>query len=149
MPATFQIQGAAELDQLLQELPVATAKRVLRSALMAGGTVVVKEAKSTAPVGVYTSHVPPGHQKFGPLASNIRRGVIKTAEWSMAVGVGISKAYWGSFQEFGTSRMAAHPWLRRAWESSKIAALQAFGKSLGTGIEREALRLAGLYRTKR
>jgi hypothetical protein len=35
----------------------------------------------------------------------------------------VTAAMVGRFLEFGTKKMQAHPWITRAWESSKDAAL--------------------------
>lgn len=153
MADTFKVRvdGAAALDRILQELPERVARRAVNHALMAGGAVVVAELRRTAPVGHYgaSGHIPPGPRRFGPLVRNIRRATLKIAGASMTVGVGIGAAFWGMFQEFGTSRMRAHPWFRKGWESSRMPALEAIGKDLGQSVEREASILAGEYPTRR
>lgn len=151
---TVRIDGASELEALLKELPQRIAKNAVNHSLMAGAAVVVKELQATAPVGPDAGgklrHGKGGGAKnYGKLRDNIKRATLKAGTASMTVGVGIGKAFWGMFQEFGTSRMPAHPWFRRAWEASKRAALDAIGRDLGKSIEREALKLSGEYRTRR
>jgi len=45
------IQGGAELDKMLQTLPVKLEKNIMRAALAAGARVIMREAKALAPVG--------------------------------------------------------------------------------------------------
>ena len=45
------IKGGAQLDQLLQTLPVKLEKNIMRAALTRGARVIAKEAKANAPVG--------------------------------------------------------------------------------------------------
>ncbi len=153
MPLTVNIAGASELEALLKQLPERLARNRVNHALMAGASVVAAELKHDAPVG----HYGPGgvrlrptakRQRYGALAANIRRRTLKVAGASMTVGVGIGKAFWGLFGEFGTSRQPARPWFRKGWEASKLQALDAIGRDLAQGIETEALKLAGELRTK-
>ena len=47
----FEIQGAKEFDDLLQQLPAAVQRRVAGNALRAGGRIARDAAKRLAPVG--------------------------------------------------------------------------------------------------
>lgn len=151
---SVNISGAREIEAVLRDLPERVARNAVKSSLMAGGAVVVKELKATAPVGPdpggkSRKTASGGSKNYGKLRDNIRRGTIHVTGASLAIGVGIGRAFWGMFQEFGTSRMPAHPWFRRAWEKSKVGALDAIGRALGKGVEREALKLSGEYGARR
>lgn len=128
-----RMTGAAELDKVLQQLPVEVAKKVLRGAVMSGAGVVVSEARLAAP------------RRTGKLIREIRRKLDKQSTHSVTVQVGVGKAFYGLFQEFGTRFMPARPWFRPAWEASKMAALNQIGRALGRGIEDAAVRLAGRF----
>jgi HK97 gp10 family phage protein len=154
MPLTVNIDGASQIEALLKQMPERVARNVVNHSLMQGAAVVVRELKNDAPVGVYgdggVRKVPTRkRQKFGSLASNIRRKTLKVGGASMTVGVGIGRAFWGLFDEFGTHHQPARPWFRRAWEAVKLQALDAIGKDLGKSVEREALKLAGETGTKK
>jgi HK97 gp10 family phage protein len=45
------------------------------------------------------------------------------------------------FEEFGTSRQSAHPFIRPAMDSKAKEALDAMGKRLAKGINDEAMKL--------
>ena len=47
----LHIKGGADLDKLLQTLPVKLEKNVMRAALAAGARVIMREAKALAPIG--------------------------------------------------------------------------------------------------
>lgn len=44
-------------------------------------------------------------------------------------------AYYGKFLEFGTSKMAARPWLRPAFDQNTAAAIEAMRLRLGKAVE--------------
>lgn len=142
----YRIDGAAELDKVLRQLPIQVAKKELTGAVNAGADIVKKNLQSRAPFRFN----PPGPIKRakgatnpGELRRSIRRRVQKNGEASVTVAVGIGRAFWGMFQEFGTRFMPARPWFRPAWDESKLAALNKIGIELGKRIEAAAKRLAG------
>jgi len=142
--AKTYIHGAKEIEAVLKELPEQVGRNVLNGALMSGANVVVKEARARAPRGKGDTKDAKG-RNVGHLFQNIRRKRWKRGSHSAEVKIGIGAAFWGMFLEFGTSKMAARPWLRPAWDASKEKALAAIGKSLGRGLERAATKLAGKY----
>jgi HK97 gp10 family phage protein len=143
------IRGAKELDAVLKKLPPAIAKKVLPGAVMTGAQVVRRAAKARAP----DSGAPAKLRKrkataknYGKLKDNIiARRDRRDMSASVTVRVGIGRAFWGIFSEFGTSKQSARPWFRPAWEESKRRALDAIGKSLGRRLEKAAVRLAGPF----
>lgn len=143
------IQGAAQLEAFLRDLPPRIAKTALQHSLNAGAAIVVDAFKTSAPVGPDAGGKVRHGKNLGKLRDAIHRGTLNLAGASLTVGIGIGKAFWGVFDEFGTSRQAARPWLRPAWERVKYAVLNAIGRDLGSSIEREALKLAGEHRTRK
>jgi len=149
---TSRILGAKELDRVLQKLPREIADKVLAGALTRGAQPFVKAARAAAPVrqggGVKKLSKRSSRGRLpGWLRASIaaRRDRAETGA-SVVVKVGVlGRAFYGMFGEFGTSRQAARPWFRPAWDSTRGAVLTAIGRTLGRGIERAAVRLAGPF----
>lgn len=140
----IKISGLKELKDALQKLPERVQKRVLRGATMAGAQVIKKAAKQRAPVGT----VPHKDAKGRTIApGNLRKSIIARAKkgaskTSVTVSVGpSSRGFYGMFHEFGTSKMAARPFLRPAFDDNKERAVEAIKERLSAGIEREANKL--------
>lgn len=161
------LKGADELDRTLAMLPVEIGRKVLDRALLEGARVVSREMKLRAPVGELedTPERPPGF-----LRKNVRARMARPSEYGAiarlighnrfvtAALAGVSaKAFYARFIEWGfilTSRkgkrirfIGPKPFLRPAWESTKMRALETIGRSLAAGIEQAAIRLAGRYST--
>lgn len=149
-----KIDGLKELNEALKRLPENVAKNVLRGATNAGASVIRKEAQQRAPV--YTGNVGTGHPPPGTLKKSIiqrqRRdlsGLVKQV-FNIGVRAGVTRdkagnkklgAYYWWWVEFGTSKMAAKPFMRPAFEAQKLAAVEAIRKYLAERIPREAEKL--------
>ena len=133
---TATLEGADELARVLRALPKELGDPALASALRKGATVVKKEAEETAPT------------RTGTLRKNILVKKTKNRDrGEVAYEVGpAQKAFYGLFAEFGTIQQPARPWLRPAWEASKLQALDTIMKTLAKTIDRAAKKLAGRYR---
>jgi HK97 gp10 family phage protein len=129
--SSVRIEGLAELERALLQLPAKLTRQVLERSLLAGGRVVVAEAKRRAPL------------LTGELRRNIRAiRNRRDRRYSATIDVGVRKLskkqirklrtrkgranasdpfYW-RFQEFGTSKMRARPFLRPAFEAKKVDA---------------------------
>lgn len=153
MNLQYKISGARELSALLRRLPAEVGRRALRQAALAGGAVVRREARIRAPVrrDPRPKRIGKGGKGRLPgyLRANIRSATIAASDRAVHVQVGIGAAFYGVFDEFGTSHQPAHPWLRPAWEASREKALLAIARNLAGGLKREAERLAGIYRSRR
>jgi HK97 gp10 family phage protein len=66
------IKGGRELDQLLQTIPVKLEKNIMRSALGMGARVIMREAKSLAPVGAPSNT---NAKKYGGYAGALKDSV--------------------------------------------------------------------------
>jgi HK97 gp10 family phage protein len=137
MELKTEVHGAEEINRALGQLPERLQRLAVGRALNAGADIVIAEAKARAPLGVYDASDPMTAQRarFGPLKSSIRRGRVRGRD-AATVAVGIGRAFWGLFQEFGTVRMAARPWFRPAWEASKLQAFEAIRRSLVESLPR-------------
>lgn len=150
-----KIEGLKELNEALKKLPENVAKNVLRGATNAGAAEIRKEAKLRAPVYTGTliakDHPPPGTLKKAIMQRQMRQ-LSSLVKQVVHVGVRSGKgvkdkagrsldAYYWRFVEFGTSKMAARPFLRPAFEAKKLAAVEAIRKYLAERIPREAAKL--------
>ena len=145
----MRLEGADELIAALRALPDALTKKVVERALMKAAQPIAADAKSRAP------------RKTGKLAAKIdvsaklskrqRRG--RDSKGLAEAFVGASPARHAALLEFGTGprrqkktgrdtgQGPAKPFLRPAWESGKMAALDAIGEALWTEIEKAATHL--------
>lgn len=145
MDLVVKIDGLADCEEALKLLPEEMAKNVVTNALKDGATVARAAIANAAPVGLYDAGDPPtrARLKFGPLRGNIvsiRRRKLLIGQAGYIVGIG--NAFWGAFQEFGTRRMPARPWMRPAWEGCKDLVAAVIHQRLADGIERAAKRFA-------
>jgi hypothetical protein len=108
---SFKLNGVAALKRTLSELNSESATKV--------GTVALREGAKIMKDGLVSTDSP--HQ--------------------LKFSVGVGRAFWGLFQELGTVKMAARPWMRPAFDAFAPLVIQNMAKLLGTGITREAKRL--------
>lgn len=119
--------SSADFDKAAKDLLAmdAAVRAALPKAAAAGAAPIRDEAEVRAPKG----------ETLRLSESIVLEAVGQTAHSAThAVKV---LAYYGYFQEYGTSKMAAHPFLRPAAEAKKQEAAEAM-----TGVINEALRLA-------
>jgi HK97 gp10 family phage protein len=128
------VRGFAELDRALAELPHAVQVSVLGVAVARGADIIRHGAGNRAPVGK------------GDLAG-LMTYEMEAIRDGITAHIGPAKeTFYGLFQEFGTSRHAAQPFLRPAIDEDGSRAVQVLAVELGRGIEREAKRLAPAIR---
>src|SRR5712691_11810040 len=104
------IQGGAELEQKLRDKTKKLATRVLRRAGREAADVWIKAIEARAPelTGFLKTHIEMGTRANGG------------DDGKLTVFVGPDKrAYYGSFQEFGTRFQPAKPFMRPAFEQTK------------------------------
>jgi HK97 gp10 family phage protein len=149
---TVRISGAKEMEALLLKLPDYLAKQVVTAALKKAAEPILEEARSLAPVGQESKGRVRLRQtrkgvtisNYGKLKLNLRiSDISKYRPHDATVAVTIGKAFWGMFLEFGTRHQNAQPFMRPAFESKKMIALNRLGTFLGEGIEKAAQKLAG------
>lgn len=153
----MQLNGFKELAEAMRELGPRVAKNYLRSAVATGAAVIRDEAKMIAPVST------PGEKSAGQAPSGtLKRAIsikrnrdakdIFSVKYSVFVrsagsqkGVkayGRLDAFYARFVEFGTSKMAPHPFLRPAFDHKKEAAVTAIGVRLDERIQQTAAELS-------
>jgi HK97 gp10 family phage protein len=136
---TVRVEGLVELDNALSELPKATARNVLRRALLKAGEPIRAAAEVNAP------------ERTGTLKTRIAIGTKLTRrqkkmhkrESAVEVFVGPSGVLsYAVPQEFGTAHHGPHAYMRPAWDENKTEALEIIKKDLGAEIEKARARLA-------
>ena len=153
------VAGLSELSAALRELPQRIGRNVLKGAVSAAAAEVRSEARNKAPV--YTGDVAQGHPPPGTLKRAIYQKQIRELSDNQKqvffVGVRHGKkyqkqgkkgtlsqdAYYWRWVEFGTSKMAARPFLRPAFEQTKMAAVERMKAYMTERIPREVQQLPG------
>lgn len=160
---TVRIEGLADLEKALAELPKSTARNTLVRALRKAAQPIANEAKSKVPVRsgklrdsiIVTSKVRnlTGLKEYGQtlqaggsrkeagaaLRGARRAGGGEGSRAEISVGPTDPKAH---LLEFGTIKMSAQPYMRPAWESKKDEAALSIKQELASEIEKSRARLA-------
>ena len=137
MASTIKVHGLQELNKKLKRMPIALANKHLNRATSQAATLVQKSAKTKVPV------------LTGTILRNIKKRKQRTRnKFNATTGVGVisdrsgrgtgTDAFYWTFVEFGTSKMAAQPFIRPAFEENKQRAVNKIKDVLVKAIEREA-----------
>lgn len=142
-----EVEGLRELERALAQLPREVGKRALDGALKDGAEPIVDDAERRAPV----LKEPDPRREPGVLRRAIRAVALRRPLPGMSAtvqvlpksrGRGPDDPWYWKLVEYGTSKMAAIPFLRPAFEAMKYAALERIRIRLKLSIERAAERLA-------
>jgi len=108
-----EIKGLEDLIKKLNALPDNLEKKVIRAAVRQGANVIKEKAKSYVPVDEGTLR-----DSIKVSGSRAQKGIIAfRIRPTKKKGKGKS-VFYGRFQEFGTSKMAAHPFMRPAYDEA-------------------------------
>ena len=131
MKVSMKTEGFAELEKKLLSLPAAASKKVMRGALMTALTPLVKRAKAL--VRVSSGEL----QKAIRKKSLINKGNNYAAEAGLYMATKKGQAGWRwHFEEFGTSRQSARPFLRPAFDQTHEAVVARFKAELAKRIDK-------------
>lgn len=126
-------------DKALAEVGArATQKNILRRALLKAAKPIDDQASALAPVetGKLQVSVVAGTALTRRQRSTAyKAGALGVVE--VHVGTALSR---GLFQEFGTVKMPAKPFMRPAWEANKDGAVKIISTEIWTEIEKAAAR---------
>lgn len=154
---TVRIEGLAQLDRALRELPQRLASRGLRASVYAGAKVIRDEARARAPKAAQSlgaKQPPPGTLKRSVIMKHIRELSVGGRQTFYVLvrhgkkyrsqgkrGTLSQDAWYWRFLEFGTRKMSARPFLRPALESRRREAVSAIKERLTQRIAIEAKAL--------
>jgi len=142
----FKLLGAVELERAFKQLPPASEKKVVRSALRKAAKRIRKVSESLIPRGPDKpegQHLADVGLKVRALKRSRKRvGVLILTPTRGELGIGATdKSYYPAHLELGHRGVPAHPYMRDAMHSHRSAELAQIGRDIGAGIEREARRL--------
>lgn len=130
----FKIEGGKELDAALRKLGIDLERKIAKSAVRAGATVIAKQAILNAPsdegdlkksIKVVTRSKRTGDA----VASVVTRSGKKWSAKRM-------NAWYASMVEFGTEKSAAQPFLRPALDVKGAEAIKAMSKKIQDRISK-------------
>lgn len=137
---TVKIDGLSDLGKRLQTLSDDMQGKVARAATAAGAVLVKNAAIRKAPEdtgnlkrNVIAKRIPKSQTNLtSEHIVTVRKGK-KTAKQKAA---GLRDAYYASWVEFGTVKMAPQPYLRPAFDENKEKAVQAIKDRLEARIKK-------------
>jgi HK97 gp10 family phage protein len=138
---TAKVDWLVGSDKALAEVGTkATQKNILRRPLLKAAKPIDDEASSLAPVEtgkLQVSVITGTRLTRSQRSTAYKAGSLGVVE--VHVGTALSR---GLFQEFGTVKMPASPFMRPAWESNKDKALKIVGDELWVEIRKATERAA-------
>lgn len=128
-----EVKGMAELTRALKAFPSNVQKNILNSAIRAAASSIQKEAKKNALV------------RTGKLKKDIIIKKRRTTNTRIRYSIGIRRgtkedAFYGHILEFGSSKMAASPFMRPALESKAGESINDVKKKMQQRIDKEIKR---------
>ena len=128
---------AAKLDGITK-----AAEQGVRPAAQAGAEVFYQEVKQRVPVSAKAHSTKGKKQTFTP--GTLRKAIYQAfadkesgdGKASYRISWNKSHAFYGRFVEFGTSRMAAKPFLRPAYDAARAKALQAVQERMAEEVNK-------------
>lgn len=118
------LEGAEALNAALRSVGDRAGGLVLKRAAEAGAEVIAAEARDLAP------------RDTGALAEGIHAEAGRVQQGRAQFNVGPSKEEWyGELVELGTEKMAAHPFLRPAFDAKSGDAIEAVGTVLRDALK--------------
>ena len=148
---TISITGLADLEKRLLDFPDKLARNILAGAIRAGAVVIQKEAKQRAPASAEAHYLGKGSKRVLIQPGELKRKGIKvrlaprknrSVPIEYWVYVARRNWYW-KFSEFGVKREgkqfdAAQAFMRPAFETMKVVAVERIREYLAARIEKEA-----------
>lgn len=153
MDVTVKIEGLADIDRKLKLLPEKLGRNALKRALRKGANVIKKQAQANA-MTIDDPATAENISKNIAVASGSRKREKEAGGLLMRVGViggarlqrgdngapGGNTTHW-RFVEFGTSTVAARPFMRNAMVSSAEKALNTTATAMSAEMDKELAKL--------
>ena len=150
MDVIVKTEGFAELELALAELPKATGKNVLRRVGRGALEPMASRAAALAPYRsgrlAYSISVSERRTRRAAWQKRAMRSGIAIA---MGPAGGLGALNYAAFDEFGTVDTPAFGFMRAAWDSGAMPALEYVKVNLSIEIEKAALRYARRLARKR
>lgn len=162
---TIKVEGLRELEKALHELPRATAGRVLKKAILKPAQEFADAASAVAPVltGNLKAEIKPSKPRIitagkAAFAAAMKSGATRAEAGAAAreanreaggsgrhavVEVGpTQKAFYGTFQEFGTAHHAPQPFMRPTFDRMGNYLIDMVATTLKEEIDKAVARLS-------
>lgn len=141
MAELFKLEGLTEtvqaMEQLSKSLQRGVLQRVLRQAAEPVADVATRLAPERTGLLAFSIAVSPSLTR-----SQRREGKGSWVEMHIGPAAGSGALYYASFVEFGTVDTRPEPYMRPAWESQKMTALNIITTRLGEEVTKSAQRAA-------
>lgn len=145
MKMSAKIDGVDKLIRKLDRLPAAIGRNIERRVLMEAGEIIAARARELVPVdtGNLRDSIVVSDRPLGGAFKMDAAGAASTGEGRMTVYIGPktggrNDGYYGHMVEFGTVKMAAQPFLRPAFDSTKGQVQSRIAGDLAAAISRAA-----------
>jgi HK97 gp10 family phage protein len=135
---TIKLDGRKDCEEALNELTNATARNVLRRALMAAGEPVKATAQDLAPV--MTGQTKEGLVISTQLSRRQRKSNPKQSAVEVYVGVSGRRASFAHLAEFGTSHSAPQAFMRPAADANTSNVIRIFLEHLKAETDKALAR---------
>lgn len=130
----IRIEGDERLLRQLRALDARTRGRILASIVEAAAKPITVVAQQKAPRAAV--HRTGDKRPPKPLADSIRYEMLKKGANVATAGVGPTKDVWyAHFNEFGTVKMAAQPFLRPAYDEKRASTVEQMRRGLRQQID--------------
>lgn len=144
------VTGLSDLVDRLNTLPLALGaqKNIIVRALRAGAVPIENRAHELAPVYQGLERFQMRRKKqYLLVPGQLRESMMTTVSDQTATGavakIGPGRpGFYGAFEEFGTDRQLAKPWLRPAFDEKLAEAVAIIGYTIGSEIEKELRKAA-------
>lgn len=127
---SLKIEGLAEVIKVLEELPIKIAKNVLRGATFAGAKYLTDALRARAPV------------KTGYLRDTLKAVRGKGVDADGVAWGNVHGQFYGRFQEHGTSKMPARPWVRPVLDAERDNIIKAVAEAMAPALAKVVQRAA-------
>lgn len=142
MAATVKLSGFRELEANLANLTKATSRNVLRRVAKGALEPMADEAAQKAPEnrGILSFSIAVSEHRTRRARTFFRR--IRGVQMAMGPASGLGATYYATAVEFGTIDTPAQPYMRPAWDTGKMDALEYVQDNLWREIDRATARAA-------
>lgn len=142
MKFTVKTKGFREVEKKLSQLKEATGRNVLRKvakgALEPMADIAARKAPEERGILAFSIAVSEGRTRRAK--TNFMR--IRGIQMAMGPATGLGATYYASHVEFGTIDTPAQPYMRPAWDTGKMNALDYVQDNLAAEVERAIGRAA-------